>query len=156
MKQVLAMADEFWMLECKFLQHGSSWHISIVDFENRCMGHWSLREIMKMTRVLCFIHKVKGWRVFYYFNGWRQQVRGFRHERQAVSDFHHTTFGEEWFLVEGKWFHTMNDAWCGTVQKTSWPSRVIVRTRMASDMDDNRRSEMSWSDGPRERKMAEN
>ena len=66
------------------------------------------------------------------------------------------SFWEEWFSAEGERFHTMDDAWHGAVQKTAWPSCVIVRTRMASDMDVNRRSEMSCLDSPRERKMAEN
>ena len=60
------------------------------------------------------------------------------HGGQAVSGFYRTTFGDGWFWAEGERFHTMNDAWHGTVQKTAWPSRVIVRTWMASDIVNNR------------------
>ena len=48
-----------------------------------------------------------------------------------------TNFGVKWYRAEGEGFHTMNNTWRDTVQKTAWPSCIIVRTWMASDMDYN-------------------
>ena len=71
------------------------------------------------------------------------------HGGKAVNGFYRTAFGEEWFWAEWQRFHTMNDTWRSTVHKIAWPSRVIVRTRMASDIDINRMSKISRSDGGR-------
>ena len=60
---------KFGLLDCNFLQQGNGWKNSTVDFEIRCMGHWSLHEIVKMTRVLFFLFaksKVGGFFYFYF------------------------------------------------------------------------------------------